>query len=192
MLALVEGRHMTGKNVFCVLQMTPEDAKSDDSDEVNEVNFWVNSPGISCNNSFKFEINEGPEKPFSDWVYVHTCTFPYIMSNNMLNSVLLLLHHLKRSPWAINGPPHLMNTPQAKRRAMFQDQLQFWMLQVHSMKWPFHSATPIKGHSHYWEGSGTQWPWVHQGYAPLQGWYCCCGYVFGNQWSCCLCWSYPS
>lgn len=97
MLALVEGRHATGENVFHVMQMMSGDAKSDD--EVNKVK--CDSPGIMRNNSFSFEIDEGPEsieQPFSDWVCPQSCSFPYIKSNKMLYRVLVPLHHLERSP----------------------------------------------------------------------------------------------
>lgn len=63
MLALVEGRHATGENVFRVTQLSSDD-------EVKEVN--RDSPGIARINSFK--IDKGPEsfeKPFSDWVCPH-------------------------------------------------------------------------------------------------------------------------
>lgn len=71
MLALVEGRHATGENAFRVIQLSLGDAKSDG--EVNRDSSQA-SIMIARNNSFKFEIGEGPEnieKPFSDWVRPH-------------------------------------------------------------------------------------------------------------------------
>jgi hypothetical protein len=67
MLTLVEGRHATGENAFRVTQMTSGDPKSDDEVDDSE-------PGITRDNSFKFDIDEAPEtfeKPLSDWVCPH-------------------------------------------------------------------------------------------------------------------------
>jgi len=70
MLALVEGRHATGENVFRVTQMTPGDAKSDDEDDKDE----RDGNGIVRDNSFETS-GEGPgsaEQSFSDdWVCSH-------------------------------------------------------------------------------------------------------------------------
>jgi hypothetical protein len=66
MLALVEGRHATGENVFCVTQMTPGDAILDEDGEDEH-----NSHGIEHDNSFETS-GEGPgsaEQSFEDdWV----------------------------------------------------------------------------------------------------------------------------
>lgn len=58
MLALVEGRHATGENVFRVSQTTSGDAKSDD--EVNEVKQDVSAEGPESIETF-----------FTDWVCPH-------------------------------------------------------------------------------------------------------------------------
>jgi hypothetical protein len=65
MLALVEGRHATGENVFRVTQMTSGDTKSDDEDNEDE----RDGHGITCDNSF--EGTGSAEQPFSDWVCSH-------------------------------------------------------------------------------------------------------------------------
>ena len=64
MLALVEGRHATGNNVFRVttqLEATPGDIKSDEEDEAEH-----HGHGIEHNNSF--ETSGGSEEHFFDWV----------------------------------------------------------------------------------------------------------------------------
>jgi hypothetical protein len=53
MLALIEGRHATGRGVFCVTAMTHGDAKSDEEDNKNE----HDSHGIRCNDSFETSGN---------------------------------------------------------------------------------------------------------------------------------------
>ena len=74
MLALVEGRHATGENVFCVTQMTPGDAKLDNKDNEDE----RDGNSIVHNNSFETS-GEGPgsaEQSFSDdWVCSHLWFF---------------------------------------------------------------------------------------------------------------------
>ena len=68
MLALVEGRHATGENVFCVTQLTLADAKLDEDEDGEDEH---NSHGIEHDNSFETN-GEGPgsaEQSFEDdWV----------------------------------------------------------------------------------------------------------------------------
>jgi hypothetical protein len=72
MLALVEGRHATGENVFRVTQLTPADAKLDEDEDSEDER---NSHGIERDNSFKTN-GEGPgsaEQSFEDdWVHHST------------------------------------------------------------------------------------------------------------------------
>jgi hypothetical protein len=69
MLALVEGRHATDENVFCVMQMTPGDAKWDEDEDSEDDEH--NGHGIEHDNSFETS-GEGPgsaEQFFeNDWV----------------------------------------------------------------------------------------------------------------------------
>ena len=149
MLTLVEGRHATGENAFRVMQMTFESDPSPKlDDEIDNSEPKCDSPSITRDNSFKFDIDEEPgtfEKPFSDWVCPHFI-FPYVISNNILYRVLAPLRHLKNSPQAaimVSGLPHLTNTPQPRRRSVFRDRLQFQMLQVRFVMWHHHSTVTM-------------------------------------------------
>jgi hypothetical protein len=65
MLALVEGRHTTGENVFRITQMTSGNTKSDDEGDEDE----GDGHGVMRDSSFKGLGSA--EQSFSDWVCSH-------------------------------------------------------------------------------------------------------------------------